>query len=572
MKNLELSRILYQIGEILELQEVQFKPRAYQKAAQTIENLSEDIEEIYKKEGLKGLEQLPGIGKSIAEKIAEFLERGKIKYYEELKKKIPVDLEELGKVPGLGPKKIKLLYQKLKIKNLKDLEKAVKQHKLAGIKSLGEVTQENLLKGIEFVRKKTGRLLLGRAYPTAEEITNRLSRVEGVKRVEMAGSFRRGKETVGDLDILAVSSRPGKVMDVFTAMPDVREVIAKGTTKSVLRLSTGLEVDLRVLKEKEFGSALLYFTGNKQHNIALRKIALKKGYTLSEYGLFRLKGKKFIAGKTEEEIYRKLGMEYIPPELRGNVGEIEEALKRNLPRLITMKDIISDFQMHSRWSDGANSIPEMAEEAGRKGLKLIGITDHIGNIGVTNSLEGERFERYLKEIDKINKKSRFLVLKGAEIDINKRGKLLATKGMLKKLDLVLGAVHMGYKGSEKEQTRRICSALENYPINILAHPTGRKINEREPLKLNMEKIFEVAGKTNTFLEINGMPERMDLKDVYIRAAKESGCKFSLGSDAHSVSQLDYLKFSVLNARRGWLEKKDILNCWGVKGVWKNLKK
>jgi len=572
MRNLELAKILNNIGDILEMQEVEFKPRAYQKAAQTIEGLSEDVAEIYKKKGLEGLEELPGVGKSIAEKIAEFVETGKIRYYEKLKKEIKVDLEELNRVPGLGPKTIKLLYKKLGVRNLKDLEKAAKAGKIKILKWMGEIEERNILEGIGIVKKRGGRMILGYAAPIAEEIKRILSKVEGVKRVEVAGSFRRGMETIGDLDILAISDKPKEVMDVFCSMPDVKKVVAKGITRSAIRLNNNLDVDLRVLKEKEFGSALMYFTGNKQHNIALRKIALKKGYTLSEYGLFKLKGKKFVIGKSEEEIYRKLGVGYIEPELRENMGEIEAALGRKLPNLINLREVKGDFQMHSKWSDGANTIKEMVEEAEKRRLKVIAITDHIGDVGVTNSLKGKRFNDYLKEIDKVNKKSKMVVLKGAEIDIDKKGILKATKEILGKLDLVLGAVHSSFRLSEKEQTKRICSALENYPINILAHPTGRKINEREPIALKMEKVYETAKRTDTFLEIDGIPERMDLKDVHAKAAKEFGCKISLGSDAHSVSQLDYLKFAVVNAKRGWLEKKDILNCWNLEKIKKAIRK
>lgn len=572
MKNLEVARILNLIGDILELQGIEFKPRAYQKAARAIEGLTEEVEEIYRSKGLKGLDEIPGVGKSIAEKIEEFIKTGKIRKYEELKKKVPIELEELGRVPGLGPKKIRLLYQKLGVRNLRDLEKAIKEHKLRKMAGLGEVTEENLGKGLELVKKSGGRMLLGQAYPIAKEIKEYLSRVPGVSRVEMAGSFRRGKETVGDLDILAISAQPKKVMDAFTAMPEAKEVVAKGTTKSVIRLNNDLEIDLRVLKEREFGAGLLYFIGNKQHNIALRKLALSKGYTLSEYGLFRLKGKKFVGGRTETEIYKKLGMDYIEPEMRENTGEIKAALERRLPKLVSLKEVKGDFQLHSRWSDGANTIKEIAGEAEKRGLKIIAITDHVGHLGITHSLKGKRFEQYLKEIDKINKSSRITVLKGAEIDIDKKGRLMAAKGMLKKLDLVLGAVHLGFKGGEKEQTKRICSALENYPINILAHPSGRKIGEREPLALKMEKVFETAREREVFLEIDGTPERMDLKDVLVKAGKEFGCRFSLGSDAHIAGKMENLKFAVINARRGWLEKKDILNCWNWQKIKKAIKK
>jgi len=393
-----------------------------------------------------------------------------------------------------------------------------------------------------------------------------LLKLKGVKKVEVAGSFRRGKETVGDLDILVIGG--AGVISEFVKMPGVQKVIAKGPTKGSVQLSGGLQVDLRVVGEKEFGSALLYFTGNKQHNISLRKLAIKKGYKLSEYGLF--KGKKWLCGKTEEEIYHKLGMQYIEPEMRTNNGEIDLALAKKLPKLIELKDVRGDFQMHSTWSDGANLIKEMAAGAAKKGYKIIALTDHIGDMGVVNSLKGRRFEQYLKEIAKVNQNSKVRVLKGAEIDIDKQGKLKATPSMLEKLEIVLGSVHMGFKGSTREQTKRLCAAMRT--INIWGHPTARRIGRREALSLDMEKVFAAAKENHVFLEINGSIDRMDLKTEHIWTAKKMGCKFSLGSDAHSVANLDWLKYAVILARRGGLEKKDILNCWDWKKIKKSIKK
>ena len=572
MKNLELARILNNLADILELQEVEFKPRAYQKAALTIERLSESVDEIYKEQGIEGLEELPGVGESIARKIEEFIKTGKIKSYEQLKKEIKIDLEGLEQVPGLGPKTIKRLYAELKVRNLKDLEKAAKQEKIRQLKGMGEKEEKNILQGIRFIKAKPKRLLLGEAVPLAQEIKHALEKVPGVKRVEIAGSFRRGKETIGDLDILAISEQPVLVMDAFTSLQDIEKITSRGMTRSSIRLKSGLEIDLRVLKEKEFGSALLYFTGNKQHNIALRQLCLKRGYTLSEYGLFKLKGKRWVAGKTEKDVYDQLKLPHIAPELRENTGEIEAAINKKLPKLIEDKDILSDFHMHSVFSDGSNTIQEMLEQNIANKRKIIALTDHVGYTGITRSLNGKRFTEYIKEIDRLNKTSKIQILKGAEIDIDKKGKLMITDKMLKELDIVLGAVHSSFRLSEKDQTKRICSTLEAYPINILAHPLGRKINKREEMNINMDQLFECAKRTDTFLEVNGSLERMDLKDSYIKAGKEFGCKFSFGSDAHSTTGLEAIGFSLINARRGWLEKKDILNCWNTEKIRKVLRR
>lgn len=563
MKNLEIIRILDNIADILELQGVEFKPRAYRNAARGIGALTEDIKEIYER---GELEKIHGVGKSIAEKIVEIIKTGKLRYYNKLKKEIKINIEELNQIPTLGPKKIKFLYQKLRIKNLQDLEKALKQKKLQKLKGFGEETEKNLLRGIELIRTKPRRFLYAHALPIVREIKNYFSKFDFVQKIEIAGSFRRGKETVGDLDFLVISKNPEKVMKLFTSLPDRKEIVAKGKTRSSIRLNNGLQVDLRVVKEKEFGSALLYFIGNKQHNIELRKIALAKGYTLSEYGLFSLKNKRWIAGRTEQEIYTKLKLKYIEPELRENTGEIKAAQENKLPKLITDKDIKGVFHNHSGWSDGSNTLLEMAKKAEELKLKFISFNDHYGHIGITNPLNERRLTAYLKEIEKVKKKTKIRVFSGIEIDILKDGSLPLSKKKLEEIDVVIASVHLATKMSEQQMTRRVCQALENYPIHILGHPTDRLLNNREPLALNLEKVFAAAKQNNVFLEINSSPERLDLDGMNIKAAIKAGCKLALSTDAHDQQHLETYPLGIIQARRGWAEKKDILNCWNLRKI------
>jgi DNA polymerase (family 10) len=576
MKNTEIARILYAIGELLEMQGVQFKPRAYEKAARTIESLPEEVTEIYKKGGTDALEELPGIGEAIAKKIEELLKTGKLRYYEDLKKEFPLDVEELMSVPGMGPKRIKLLYDKLGIKTLAQLKEAAKAQRLRGIPGLGPRMEEDILRGIEVVAGGEGkgmRVLLGEAEPLAEGIKGRLEGLRSVKKVEIAGSYRRMKETVGDLDYLVIASDPGEVMDFVVSMPEVRNVEAKGKTKSMVRLKNGMHVDFRVVGEKEFGSALQYFTGNKDHNVALRRIANSKGLTLNEYGLFTLKDKKWVAGKSEEEIYKKLGLGFVEPELRENRGEIEAAQKKGLPILVEQKDIRGDMQTQTEWSDGNSSIEEMAESAAGMGHEFIAITDHGGSfLKIAHALDQKRLELQMKEIERLNRKLPIRILRGTEVDILKDGTLALPKSSLEKLDFVLAAVHSGFRSGEKEMTERIVGAIESYPIHALAHPTGRIIGKREPYEVNLEKVYDACKATGTFLEIDGYPERLDLKDVHIRAAKEAGCRFTLSTDAHDKNHLRFMKFAVAMARRGWLEAKDILNTYPLDKIEKELAK
>lgn len=565
MKNQVVARILNNIADILELQEVEFKPIAYRRAAESIESLPEDIEEIYKRGELRNI---PGVGEHIALKIEEIIKTGKLKYYEKLKRQVKVDIEELNQIPGLGPKKIKALYQKLKIKNVNDLEKAIRQEKLRDLEGFGEKTEKILLEGIRIFKTRPVRFLYSTAVPIVDEVKKTLSK-DFIKRLEVAGSFRRGKETVGDLDFLAVSSEPKKVMGIFTLLPDTK-IIAKGLTKSSIRLPNNMQVDLRVVREKEFGSALQYLIGNKQHNVEIRKLALKKGYTLSEYGLFRVKGKKWVAGRTEEEIYEKLGLKYIPPELRENAGELRASLQGKLPKLITINDVKGIFHNHSEWSDGADSLLEMAQAAEKMKLKFISFNDHFGSVGITNPLNEKRLASYLNEIEKVQKKVGIKVFSGMEIDILKDGRLPLPAKRLKELDVVIAAVHLATKMSSKEMTQRVCYALKNYPVNILGHPTDRLLNERGPLDLNLDAVFRTAKENNVFLEINGSPNRMDLNGENVKSALDIGCKFAIGTDAHNAGQMPYYKLAVNMARRGWAEKKDILNCWNLSRIEKAL--
>lgn len=578
MTNQEIAKILYEISEYLAMDDVPFKPRAYEKAAAGIEGIEEDIDDIYKKGGIKALKEIPGIGAGIAERIEELIKTGKSKYYEQLKKKMPVQLSELTAVEGVGPKMIRKLYKDLGVRNLKDLEKVAKAGKIRNLEGFGEKSEENILKGIEFLKRSGGRFVLGFVMPDIRKIEKRIKEFPGVKKAVVAGSIRRMKDTIGDGDILVtVSSEKAakKVMDFFVNMPEVMHVYSHGETKSAVKLKNGMDFDMRVVPEESFGAALQYFTGNKDHNIALRKIAIEKGLKLNEYGVFR--GKKQIAGKTEEEVYKVLGLKWMEPELRENTGEIEASLKNKLPKIIGYNDLKGDLQIQTTWTDGANSIEEYAKEAMKMGLEYIAITDHTKSLAMTGGLDEGKLERQGREIDRINQKSKvksqkFKVLKGAEVNILKDGKLDINDETLKKLDVVAIAVHSGFKMPKKEMTERIIKAMKNPYADILFHPTGRLINERPPYEVDIERIIKTAKETKTILEINAFPNRLDLKDEYIRIAINAGVKLAIDSDAHNISHLHYLEFGIAQARRGWATKKDIINTKPVDEFLKMLKK
>jgi len=566
MKNQEVAQILFEIGEFLDLQEIPFKPAAYQQAAIAIDNMEEDILDLYKKEGIKGLEKIPGVGKSIAEKIEEFLKTGKIKYIKELKKATPIDLEQLTKVEGLGVKRIKKLWKELGVRNLKDLEKALDDHKIAPLFGFGEKMEENILESIQFLKQGRGRFLLREIIPEVERITEKFKKIKGVVNLSVAGSTRRRKETIGDVDFLVAIKDTSdkylveKIMSTFVLMDDVVKIVGKGETKSSIKTKKGLDMDLRLVKESSFGSALQYFTGSKEHNIALRRIAMKQGYKLSEYGLF--KNERKIKGETEEEIYEKLGMDWIPPEMRENQGEIELAISKKLPKLIELKDINGDFHCHTNWDGGEHSILEMAETAISLGYKYIGIADHTQSLKIENGLDEKRLIEQRKEIDSLNKSFKereidFTILQGSEVDILKDGSLDINDKTLKILDYVSASVHSNFKMGKREMTKRIIKAIEHPLVKILNHPTGMILGKRGEYEVDIEEVLKAAKKNNVALEMNSY--RSDLGYQTAKMAKEMGIKLTIGSDAHNKKELVDIQFGVYQARRGWLEKGDVLN-------------
>jgi len=576
ISNEEIVKILYEIGEYLEIKGVQFKPRAYEKVGYSIENLEEEVSEIYKKGGLKAVENIPGVGVSIAEKIEELIKTGHLKYYEKLKKSLPIEVGKLSSIEGVGPKMILKLYKKLKVKNINDLEKAAKIGKIAKIDGLGKKTEEKILKGIEFLKKSGNRFLLDSILPQVRLIEGRLRNLKEVDRVAIAGSIRRRQETIGDLDILITSEKPKKVMDFFISMPEIAHIYSKGDTKTMVRLKNGLDADLRVVPDKSFGAALQYFTGDKRHNITLRVLAEKNKYKLNEYGLWR--GKKLIAGRTEEEIYGALGMVTPPPEIRNDSGEIQAALRQaqgkpgGLPKFIDYGDVKGDLQVTTSWTDGENSIEEMAKAAQAVGLEYIAITDHTKTLAMTGGLDEKKLLKQMTEIDKIQKKfSKLKILKGAEVNILKDGSLDIKDEVLARLDVVGIAVHSHFNLPRSEQTKRIVKAMRNKNADILFHPTGRLIQRREPYDVDVEEIMKAAKETGTILEIDADPYRLDLKDEYIRKAIEAGIKLSIDTDAHSKNSFHYLEFGVAQARRGWAKNGDIINTHSWQEMLKLLK-
>ena len=566
------------MADYLRMEDVAFKPYAYSKVALVLESMEQDVEDIYKQGGLKALEEISGVGKGIAKAIEEYLKTGKIKNHQEMKKRTPIDLDEIGRVEGMGPKKAKVLYQKLKIKNLKDLEKAAKAHKIAPLFGFGEKTEKNILEAIKFLKKSKGRFLLGDIMSAVKEIIEKLEKLKQVDKISAAGSVRRMKETIGDVDILVTSKSGKKVMDFFVSQPSVVKIWGKGATKSSIRVkngfdsvrgykaktdqqrrqtSNGVDMDLRVVPGKSYGSALQYFTGSKEHNIVTRKIAIRKGLKLNEYGVF--KGSKMIAGKTEKEVYKAIGLDWIPPEMRENQGEIELAQKGKLPNIIDYNDIKGDLHCHSKWDGGSNSIKEMAETALEMGYSYIGISDHTKFLRIERGLNEKQLSNQRKEIDKLNKKFKIRILQGAETNILNNGSIDIKDEALKKLDYAIAGIHSSMKMGKEEMTERMIKAMKNPYISIISHPFGRLIGRRDEYQINFDRILKAAKETNTILEINSMPERLDLKDIYIKRAKEMGVKMVINTDSHQKDQMIMIEFGIAQARRGWAEKKDIIN-------------
>lgn len=565
MENLHVAEVLEEIADMLEMKGVDFKPRAYRNAAQTVRSLSSDVTRMSKEE-MKGL---PGIGESISKKIKELAETGHLEYYEKLKEEFPLDFKALMSVEGLGPKTIRRLHDELGVSNLDDLEKAAKEHKIRELEGFGEKSERSILENLQYARESTGRKLLGFILPTGKGIQEQLAGLDHVERVEIAGSVRRRRATIGDFDFLVVTDKPTGVMDFFVSLDSVDKVIAKGEAKSTVRLEEGMDADVRVIDAKSFGAALMYFTGSKDHNIAVRKVAIDRGYKLNEYGLFR--GKESVAGRTEEEIYKKLGMEFIPPELRENRGEVEAAMEGRLPDLLGYDALKGDLQMHTKASDGKYTAREMAERARELGHEYVAVTDHVGSLKVAGGMEPEELEEQAKEIEQLNDELQDItVLHGAEVNIMSDGSLDFPDSALEQLDVVVASIHSGFSQTTEKLTERILSAMSNDHVNIIAHPTGRELGKRKGYDLQWDKVFDASRDTGTFLEINSHPARLDLTDTKVRAATDAGCRLVINTDAHNIDHLPYIELGIATARRGWAEAKDIINTRPLKELRKLL--
>jgi DNA polymerase (family X) len=589
----EIAFILQMLGEQKNEPNVIFKIRSYNRAADEIQNLTSDIGDIYKNEQLKGLLKIPSIGKAIATKLEEYITTGRILYYDELKKNLPVDISQFFGLEGIGPKTIKILYDNLRIKNISDLEKAALEGKIRDIPGFSEKKEELILKKIQFFRQSGGRRLIGEIYPLVRRIENHLSENNRIKQVVVVGSFRRMNETIGDIDYLVSAKSENdedNIIDFFVNMPEVKEVSGRGLSKAFVKLNNGMDADLLVVPEESFGAAMQYFTGSKEHGIATRKIALSKGLRLNEWGVFDKQNRR-IAGATEEEVYQVLDLKWIPPEMRENRGEIEIAkIEKNrmekerekglLSQLIAYDDLKGDLQVHSNNTDGTMSIEEMALNARDKfGLSYIAISDHTKSLKLTNGLDENQLLNQINTIAELNDKIKmnnnnnehFRILSSAEVNILKDGSLDISNNVLDKLDIVGAAIHSHFSLPIELQTARLVSAAQNPSIDIIFHPTGRIINRREGYPVNISKLIEVANESNTILEIDAHYDRLDLKDEFIRMAVENNVKLVIDSDAHHPLHYAFLIFGIGQARRGWAKKCDILNTLSAKGLLENLK-
>jgi len=569
MDNSEIAAAFDEIADLLDLQGVAFKPIAYRRAARNIESMEIDINEV----AADGkIEDIPGVGKAMAKKIEEMIRTGKLAYLDDLRSEVPSGLVELLKIPDVGPKTAVVLHNELGITSVAMLKEAVLSHRLHGIKGFGEKTEERILQGIQTVESKSGRTLMGIALPIAEAFVDYLKESLPLDKICLAGSLRRGKETVGDIDILVGNDKPATIMDVFVSYPEVDDLLMKGPTKSSVRLRRGLQVDIRAVESKSWGAALCYFTGSKEHNVSMRRIGVENGLKLNEYGLFERESGTMVAGATEEEVYEALGLRYVEPEIRENSGELEASKQGTLPVLVNRADIRGDFHVHTSWSDGANKVEDVVSTAVAKGYEYIAITDHSQSLRIANGLSPERLGKQIDAVRKADELGggRVRVLAGSEVDIRADGSLDFPSSLLKNLDIVIGSVHSRFKMEKNEMTERVVNAVSSGQIDILGHPTGRLIGKRAPYALDLEKVFSAARDSGVCMELNSFPDRLDLADANCRHAMNSGVKVAIATDAHSVEQMDYIKYGITTARRGWLEAKDVLNTVRGKDILKRL--
>lgn len=566
MTNYEIARLFTQLANLQEVQgENVFKIRAYRKAADTIEGLTESLESLAQR---GQLESVPNIGKGIAEKIEEIVKTGQMALLEETRALVPTGLPEVLNIPGLGPRSVKTLQEALGIGSIADLEAAAQAGKIRGLPGMGAKSEENILKGIEAYRRRTERLPIGKALPYAENLVRALVETGTLERVEIAGSLRRMRDTVGDVDLVATAAEPALAMAAFVKLPQVAEVLLSGDTRTSIRTDTGLQVDLRIVSPEDFGALLHHFTGSRDHNIRLREMAISRGAKINEYGVFAVSdGKEIPLGEDEAELYRYLGLPYIAPELREDHGEIQAAQENRLPRLIEATDIRGNLHGHSDWSDGAASIEAMATAARALGHSFIAITDHSKALGVANGLDAERLRQQRVEIDAVRAKLEgFPILRGIECDILADGTLDLDGDVLDELDIVIGSVHSRFSQDTETITQRVIRAMESGHVDIIAHPTGRLLGHRDPYAIDVDRLIEAAARTKTALEINAFPDRLDLNDVNARRARDHGVLISINTDAHHPSHLSLWRYGIGTARRAWLEPKDVLNTWALEDV------
>jgi len=571
MKNSEVARVFQDIADFLELKgEIPFKIRAYQKAVRSIEYLPVELEQLMKEGKLR---EVPGIGEAIAKKITELLTTGRLEYYERLRAEFPEGISTLLGIPGIGPKTAMRLSTELGIRSVEELETAIVEGKVASLFRLGDRTAENILRHLQSMRTKEQRTPIGVALPLVEDIMSSLRQRSDLHNLTPAGSLRRFRETIGDIDLMGTAEDGETVIDAFAKLPQVKEVLVKGGTKASIISHHDLQVDLRVVEHDAFGSLLQYFTGSKQHNIALRERGHRQGLKLSEYGITDLRSGRLEKFATEEDFYHRLGLQLVPPELREGQQEVERAEQGAIPELVKLSDIKGDLHVHTNWSDGRDSLEAMAMAAREMGYQYIAITDHSVGRGIAHGLSEERVREQMTEISRLNERLGDLrILTGIEVDIRADGSLDLPEELLKELDVVIAGVHSAMGQEQERMTQRVLRAIQNPHVDIIAHPTCRLLGEREPVALDLEVIFPAAAQTGTILEINAMPDRLDLKDIHIFRAKELGVKLEIGTDAHSTQHLSYMRFGVGIARRGWCEAQHLLNTLPVEAVLASLKR
>jgi DNA polymerase (family 10) len=559
MENARLARVFRDLAAYLEMDGVQFKPRAYEKAAQAIESQDRPLADVLRERGPKALRAIPGVGASMAQKLEELLTTGRCGLHEEYRQRLPVDIAGLTALEGIGPKAVRTLYETLGVRTVDDLAAAARAGKVRGLSHFGERSEQNILRALSGAATTAGRHLLPAVLPVVEDLARRLAAVPGVAQLVIAGSIRRRRETIGDADLLAVARRPATVMDAFVGLPEVERVLGRGGTRSSVRLRSGFQVDLRVVPAESLGAALLYFTGSKAHNVSLRQLAIQRGLKLNEYGLFR--GTRRVAGRTESEVYERLGLPFVPPELREDQGEIQAALAGRLPQLIEHGTLHGDLQTQTDWTDGADSLEAMARGARELGMDYIAVTDHTVSLAMTGGSDAAKLRRQMREIARLNARlDGIRILTGAEVNIMRDGTLDIDDQTLVALDVVGIAVHSHFHLSRAEQTARIVRAMRNPNADILFHPTGRLLQKREPYDVDLDAIIATARETGTVLELDAYPERLDLRDEHLRRSVAAGIKLVIDSDAHSVAQLAFgERYGIDQARRGWVTATDVLN-------------